>query len=72
MPALGALYSNGPNEPAKIAQIIRMIVGALGLTLLEEGALFGLAKPSASSESYALWLAATAREQLALKLGRVP
>lgn len=71
MPALGARYSTDPNEQTEIAQIIRMIVGALGLTLLEERALFGLAKPSASSEAYALWLTATAREQLALKLGRV-
>lgn len=68
MPALGARYSDDPREQLEIAQIIRMIVGALGLTLLEERALFGLAKPSAATEAYAAWLSSTAREQLALKL----
>jgi len=70
MPALGARYSDDPREQLEIAQIIRMIVGALGLALLEERALFGLAKPSATTEAYAAWLSTTAREQLASKLAR--
>ena len=70
MPALGARYSDDPREQLEIAQIIRMIVGALGLALLEERALFGLAKPSTTTEAYAAWLSTTAREQLALKLAQ--
>jgi len=69
-PALGARYVGDPQQQTELVQIIRMIVGALALTLLEERALFGLAKPSASTEAYAAWLTENAREQLALKLGR--
>lgn len=68
-PAIGALYGLNGDDAETLGQTMRMMVSAIGLALLEERALFGLARPSDKTVRYADWVVKAA-ERLLVELDR--